>query len=74
MIPVTAVFSPEVENKSYVWVINEQSKSVNRREVQVGKLISGGYVIEEGLTPGEMIATAGVHFLDEGQEVKPIIE
>ena len=74
VIPVTAVFSPTVKDKSYVWVIDEQTNSVSRREVQVGELISGGYILEDGLQPGEMIATSGVHFLTEGQEIKPMIQ
>ena len=71
VIPVTALFSPEVNDKSFVWMIDESSNTVSRREVEVGKLISGGYVITAGLQPGEMIATAGVHFLQEGQQVRP---
>lgn len=74
VIPVTAVLSPQVENKSYVWVIDPTSNIARRREVQLGKLTSAGYVVGEGLTPGEMIATAGVHFLIEGQAVKPMIQ
>ncbi|MDH3716779.1 MAG: efflux RND transporter periplasmic adaptor subunit [Planctomycetota bacterium] len=74
VIPVTAVFAPEVEDKSFVWRIDESKGTVSRREVQVGKLISGGYVVNAGLEPGEMIATAGVHFLKEGQQVRPEIE
>jgi RND family efflux transporter MFP subunit len=74
VIPVTAVFAPEAESKSFVWVIDESSSTVSRREVQVTKLISGGYVINAGLEPDEMIATAGVHFLQEGQQVRPEIQ
>ena len=72
--PVAAVFAPEVENKSFVWVIDESSQTVSRREVQLGKLTSIGYVINAGLKPGEMIATAGVNFLAEAQHVRPEIQ
>jgi len=74
VIPVTAVLSPQVENKSYVWVIDPTSNIARSREVQLGKLTSAGYVVGEGLTPGEMIAISGVHFLSEGQAVKPMIQ
>ncbi len=74
VIPVTAVFSTKTEGKSYVWVIDESTDTVNRREIRVGSLINTGLVIEEGLEYGEMIATAGVHFLDEGQQVRPMIQ
>jgi RND family efflux transporter MFP subunit len=74
VVPVTAVFSPTAENHSFVWVIDEASNTVSSRAVQIGKLTSGGYVITEGLTQGEMIATAGVNFLKQGQQVKPDVQ
>ena len=45
-----------------VWVIDDASSTVQRREVQLSKLVSGGYVISEGLAPGEVIVTAGEVF------------
>lgn len=72
VIPVTAVFSPESDGKSYVWVVDE-ANTVSRREVEVQAVMSSGIVVKHGLEPGEMIATAGVHFLTEGQQVRPLI-
>jgi RND family efflux transporter MFP subunit len=69
VIPETAVFSPN-ENKTYVWVIDETSKKVSKREVKTGELISSGITVLEGIEPGAWIATAGVHYLKEGQEVR----
>lgn len=74
VIPVTAVFAPEADNQSFVWIIDEASGAVSRRQVELGDLISSGYVVEKGLEQGEMIATAGVHFLKEGQVVAPVIQ
>jgi len=69
VIPETAIFSPG-DNKTYVWIIDETSKNVNKREVKTGKLLSSGITVLEGIKPGEWIATAGVHFLKEGQQVR----
>ena len=74
VIPVTSVFSPEIEGPSYVWVIDEASNTVARREVEISMLASSGLVVGSGLERGEMITTAGVHFLVEGQEVQPEIQ
>ena len=71
VVPVTAVFAGDSKEQSFVWVINPSDKKVTRREVRVGNLVSGGYVIRSGLNTGEMIATAGVHFLKEGEVVQP---
>jgi hypothetical protein len=40
--------------------------------VKVGELMSSGLQILDGLAPGELIATAGVHYLREGQPVRPL--
>ncbi len=70
VIPETAVFSPDDSNTTYVWVIDDQKKTVGRREVKAGELLDTGIAIADGLKPGEWIATAGVHYLQEGQQVR----
>ena len=70
VVPETAVFSPEEGNQTYVWVIEESSKQVNQRAVKTGELLQTGISIKEGLKPGEWVATAGVHYLKEGQLVR----
>ena len=72
MLPVNAVFSPERGKNSFVWVIDEATGTVSRREVVTTHLGDSGVVIKQGLKPGEWIATAGVHFLKEGQKVRII--
>lgn len=70
VIPETAVFSPGDSDTTYVWVIDEQKKMVGKREVKTGELLDTGIAIRDGLKPGEWIATAGVHYLQEGQQVR----
>jgi multidrug efflux pump subunit AcrA (membrane-fusion protein) len=69
-VPVTAVFSPEATEQSFVWVIDEATMTAGRRPVTVESLTDTGVTIAEGLQPGEWIATAGVHYLAEGQKVR----
>ena len=69
-VPVSAVFSAEGVESSYVWVIDDQARTVTRRKVVTGQLTERGIEIREVLEPGEWIATAGVHFLQEGQMVR----
>ncbi len=68
-VPVTAVFSPDATDQSFVWIIEETSMTVKRRAVIVESLSDTGVTIGEGLQPGEWIATAGVHYLEEGQKI-----
>ncbi len=69
VIPVAAVFSPS-EGERFVWIIDEAGV-VSRRAVEVGEITAGGIQILEGLEPGETVAAAGVHYLKEGQKVRP---
>ncbi len=69
-VPVSATFSPDHSGKTYVWVIDEQTKSVKRREIKAGRLSEGGITVQEGLEAGEWVATAGAHYLREGQKVR----
>jgi len=69
-VPVSAVYSPTNDEKSYVWVINESSGLVRRQVVSLGKIVSTGLIITEGLNAGEWVATAGVHFIREGMKVR----
>ena len=73
-IPVSAVFSAEAADKSFVWVIDDADKTVSRREVVSGDLTDRGIQISSGLKQGEWIATAGVHYLQAGQKVKILAE
>jgi RND family efflux transporter MFP subunit len=74
LLPVTAVFSAGTGQQSYVWVIDANTQTVSRREVELGSLLNHGMEILSGLTAGDMIATAGVNFLQEGQQVRPQTE
>lgn len=68
-ILVSALFSDE-SDQQFVWVIDDTTKTVTRRQVTVGNLSSSGITVTKGLAPGEWIATAGVHFLRENQKVR----
>lgn len=56
-----------------VWVISEDGK-VNRRAVQLLEFDMESVVVGAGLAPGEMVVTAGVNSLADGQDVKPETE
>lgn len=68
VIPVSALFGEEQGNVSKVWLVGPDNR-VSSRVVKVGSVTSGGATVIEGLQAGEVIATAGVHVLAEGQEV-----
>lgn len=68
-IPVNATFAG-ADGKTFVWIIDEKTNQVFPREIQTGKLTNLGVEVVAGLEPSELIVTAGVHSLVEGQQVK----
>ena len=69
-IPATALFPGDDPNKNFVWIVDEATNTLARREVQIGKLSRFGVLIREGLKPGEWIVVKGVNSVKEGQEVR----
>ena len=68
VIPAGALHGEPVGNITKVWVV-DQDNTVRSRQVSVGRVTAGGVQILEGLHAGDLIATAGIHTLSEGQEV-----
>lgn len=71
-VPLSAIVSDG--SSRYVWVVDQDSMTVSRREVTVADGIGEMAVVTEGLTLGETIATAGASFLADGMQVRPWTE
>jgi len=69
VLPASAFIGDAMNNRSEVWVVGDDNR-VQRRQVQVGTLGAGGVTVLDGLQAGELVATAGVHTLSDGQEVR----
>lgn len=68
-VPLSAIVSDGAAK--YVWVVDQDSMTVSRREVTVADGIGELAVVTEGLNPGDTIATAGASFLADGMQVRP---
>ena len=51
------------------FVFDVETSTVRKRSIQTGGILYNDIVILDGLAEGEIIATAGVSFLRDGQEV-----
>lgn len=70
-VPSSAIFTRD--NKPYVWIFDNASSTVSAREVTTGKITSNNSIeIIGGISGNEIIVTAGVHYLFEGQKVKQL--
>lgn len=70
-IPFSSVF--QSEGKSNVWVYNADKGTVNKRTITVSEILTDGKaVISSGLQEGDLVVTAGIHSIKEGQKVRVI--
>ena len=67
-VPFTALRAG-INQKSYVFVYDPKNHVVNQRQVQTENVLNNIAFISLGLKKGEIIATAGVAFLRDGQKV-----
>jgi len=67
-VPVTAL-GAGLNQTSYVFVYDSLSQTVKKRLVQTENIMGDQVYISDGLSDGEIIATAGVAFLKDNQSV-----
>jgi RND family efflux transporter MFP subunit len=70
VLPGSALF--DRDGKPAVWVYDVGSSTVKLRPVQVARFETDRVVVSEGLFKGDIVVTAGVNRLREGQNVRLI--
>ncbi len=68
LLPPSAVMGDATD--AAVWIVDPRSSEVKRRKVTVGEFREDGVTVVSGLSPGELVVTAGVHKLRENQPVR----
>ena len=68
VVPQRAV--SQIQNISSVWIIRPDS-TAEYREVRLGDTIDEWWVVEQGLSEGEIVATTGLQKLRSGMKVSP---
>jgi multidrug efflux pump subunit AcrA (membrane-fusion protein) len=54
---------------TFVWVVDDPTSTVSLRKVDLSE-DEGGIRVTSGLTAGTRIVTAGIHSLEQGQQVR----
>jgi RND family efflux transporter MFP subunit len=75
--PIIAVPLQALQAESgatHAWLFDPDSQSVRRTRVQVVNVAGNEIVIGDGLKAGDIVVTAGVHQLKEGQKVRQLSE
>ena len=71
IVPLSAVFTPQSKpGQPHVWLIDEGANTVRAVPVQVGEPLDGERIAVTGLASGQLLVSAGVQRLAEGQVVR----
>ena len=70
MIPVSALVQSGDSTKGSVFVYDPKTSTVKRTPVESKSVRDNSVVISDGVKSGDIIAVAGVSFLEDGQKVK----
>lgn len=71
-VPLAAIF--QQGTRPAVWVVDKATGAVELRPVVIARWRNDTAAILSGVKDGELIATAGVHKLEAGQKVKPMLQ
>lgn len=71
LVPVSSI-SAGKDRTAWVFIYDEQTQTVRKSAVSVSGIIGNYALIEKGLKTGQIIATAGVSFLQDQQKVRLI--
>ena len=71
-VPCNAIL--QKDGKAGVYVYNPSNNKVSRREVTIVRLIIDGrsIITSDELKPGELVVSAGIHHIENGETVKPL--
>lgn len=73
-LPIESVFSAPDSNSSdkgrYIWKLDSNTMMVSKAQVVVGDIKNGTIEVLSGVSEGDKVVAAGVHFLSEGMKVR----
>ncbi len=70
-VPLSAVYTPQNQtDRPLVWLVDEQAATVKSVPVRLGETLAGERIAVEGLAAGQLLVSAGVQRLAEGQAVR----
>jgi RND family efflux transporter MFP subunit len=73
LLPLTVLYpegGKDLKNVATVFVYDESSLAVKKRQITVGGVRDNYLVVTAGVAPGDIVASAGVSYLVDGQKVK----
>ncbi len=74
LIPVGAIAAGKEPGKGYVFVYDAETSTVKKVEIRTKGVQDNRVLITQGIESGDVIASTGVSFLRDGQEVRLLSE
>ncbi|GIU13581.1 hemolysin secretion protein D [Shewanella sp. MBTL60-112-B2] len=72
VLPASAITKRDSDGQHIVWAYNPELGKVNQHQVTLGKVTSDGIEIVNGINVGDQVVVAGVQYLSEDLQVKPL--
>ncbi len=69
LVPLSTIAPGENSGEGFVFVYNSETSTVRRTVVKLGESLQGNVMPVSGIEIGDILASAGVNFLVDGQEV-----
>jgi membrane fusion protein, multidrug efflux system len=69
-LPLTAIFDPDGAPR--VWVVDPKTSRVSPRPVTLAQMQKNAVLIGSGLSDNDIVVTAGVNLLHDGQQVRVV--
>ncbi len=70
LVPLSAIAQHGDSKKGFVYIYDAQTSTVKKAQIESGSVRSNSVVIYSGVKEGDIVAVAGVSFLEDGQKVK----
>jgi RND family efflux transporter MFP subunit len=70
LVPISAIAQRGDSKKGFVFVYDPQTSTVKKTQILGGSVRGNDAVIIEGIKDGDIVAVAGVSFLEDGQKVR----
>jgi RND family efflux transporter MFP subunit len=70
LVPISAIAQRGDTTKGFVYVYDSKTSTVKKTQIEGGSVRGNSAVISGGVKDGDIIAIAGVSFLEDGQKVK----
>jgi RND family efflux transporter MFP subunit len=70
LVPLSAIAQRGDTTKGFVYIYDSQTSTVKKTQIEAGSVRGNSVVIYGGVKEGDIVAVAGVSFLEDGQKVK----